>query len=233
MLDGREAARRFPMISLSGNPVLYQPDSGIVHAERALEAFRDGARAAGAIIREQATVTHLDLSGADAVIRLEGETIRARVAVITAGAWAKDLLGQIGYELDVRPTRETVAYFDMEGLVPPTLVEWGDPAAYSLLDPRTGGLKAGEHVAGPTTDPNEEGIVHEGSVERIAAWVGERFPHAKPVPIHSETCIYTNTPDEHFVLDRRGPFVVGSPCSGHGFKFAPLIGQRLATLAAR
>ena len=59
----------------------------------------------------------------------------------------------------------------------------------------------------------------------------QRFPHARPAPTGAETCLYTNTPDDHFVLKRHGPVVVGSPCSGHGFKFAPLIGQRLADLA--
>jgi len=51
------------------------------------------------------------------------------------------------------------------------------------------------------------------------------------IPHVTETCIYTNTADESFILERRGPFVIGSPCSGHGFKFAPLIGERLAALA--
>ena len=50
--------------------------------------------------------------------------------------------------------------------------------------------------------------------------------------LRAETCLYTNTADERFVLERRGNLVVGSPCSGHGFKFAPLIGERLAALAA-
>jgi sarcosine oxidase len=69
------------------------------------------------------------------------------------------------------------------------------------------------------------------SVSRLSAWVAERYPKADPEPYLTQTCLYTNTPDEHFVLDRRGPLVVGSPCSGHGFKFAPLIGERLAALA--
>jgi sarcosine oxidase len=81
-------------------------------------------------------------------------------------------------------------------------------------------------------DPDHEAMVDEESVTRLTAWVTERFPSAELLPQQTETCLYTNTPDDHFILERRGPVVVGSACSGHGFKFAPLIGQRLAGLAA-
>ena len=63
----------------------------------------------------------------------------------------------------------------------------------------------------------------------MGTWAGRRFTGLRPAG--SETCLYTTTPDEDFVLDRMGPVVVGSACSGHGFKFAPLIGECLAALA--
>ena len=68
-------------------------------------------------------------------------------------------------------------------------------------------------------------------VERITAWANETYRLAGPEPVGAETCMYTTTPDESFILERGGRFVVGSPCSGHGFKFAPAIGERLAALA--
>jgi sarcosine oxidase len=60
--------------------------------------------------------------------------------------------------------------------------------------------------------------------------VSERFPAAEPAPAALDTCLYTSTEDERFVLERRGRYVVGSACSGHGFKFAPAVGKRLADL---
>jgi sarcosine oxidase len=69
-------------------------------------------------------------------------------------------------------------------------------------------------------------------VERVAEWVSRTYPDADPDPVAAETCIYTTTPDEHFILERRGRVVIGSACSGHGFKFAPAIGTRLARMAA-
>jgi sarcosine oxidase len=61
--------------------------------------------------------------------------------------------------------------------------------------------------------------------------VADWFPGLDPTPVHTAECLYTTTPDESFVLDRVGPIVLGSACSGHGFKFAPLIGRQLADLA--
>jgi len=67
-------------------------------------------------------------------------------------------------------------------------------------------------------------------VATIAAWVLRTLP-VDPQPVEADTCIYTSTADESFVLERRGRIVIGSPCSGHGFKFAPAVGRRLAALA--
>jgi sarcosine oxidase len=64
----------------------------------------------------------------------------------------------------------------------------------------------------------------------IVGWTGRRLSSV-PRLLRTETCLYTTTPDEDFVIDRVGPLVVASPCSGHGFKFAPLIGEALADLA--
>ena len=68
-------------------------------------------------------------------------------------------------------------------------------------------------------------------VEEIAEWTASRFPAADPDPVGAQSCFYTTTDDERFILERHGRIVVGSACSGHGFKFAPAVGKRLAALA--
>jgi sarcosine oxidase len=65
---------------------------------------------------------------------------------------------------------------------------------------------------------------------KVTHYVRGRFARHRATGA-TDTCLYTNTPDEDFVLDRRGPMVIGSPCSGHGFKFTPLVGRILADLA--
>ena len=230
MLDANAARDRFPFLSLPEGSALYQPDSGVVLADATVAACARLAAEAGATVTEEARVLGLEPHDDHVVLRTARGDLAASVVVITAGGWAKGLLEGAGVILPVRPTRETIAYFDFDGPSTPTLVEWGDPAIYSLPSPGQG-IKAGQHIAGPNTDPDEEGRVNQESVETVSRWVAERYPSAARRPHLAETCIYTNTEDEHFVLERRGRIVVGSPCSGHGFKFAPLIGERLAALA--
>src|SRR5204862_472332 len=105
------------------------------------------------------------------------------------------------------------------------LDEYGVP--HRLLDKD----EVGAHAAGAEADTETEAPPDPAIVERIASWVRERFPEVAPDPVDAQSCLYTTTADEHFVLERRGRVVVGSACSGHGFKFAPAVGRRLADLA--
>jgi sarcosine oxidase len=225
-----DAADRWPFMDLShAERILLQPDAGVLAADDAVRAFASGAMKSGATIYEETPVQEIDVDGDAATIRAAGQHYVGETVVVTAGAWAKSLLESVDIDLPVRPTRETVAYWNL-GDRPPALVEWGDPSVYSLWS-SVHGLKAGEHIAGPDTDPDEPGSVNDESVDRLSKWIATRFPGVDPEPVHTETCLYTNTADESFILERHGRVVVGSPCSGHGFKFAPLIGKRLAALA--
>jgi sarcosine oxidase len=129
-------------------------------------------------------------------------------------------------------TRETTSYFALEDAddLPSVIDGTSTGIAYALAAPGAG-LKAGLHHAGPRADPNRPGEPDPGLVAAAAEWVAERFPAAGQDPLRAETCLYTNTRDESFVLERHGRVVVGSACSGHGFKFAPVVGARLARLA--
>jgi monomeric sarcosine oxidase len=230
MLTPAEAGRRFPTTSFpEGADVLFQPDGGIALADRAVESFVASAIRNGAALFERTRAVELDV-GPGAAVHTESGTFLADVVVVTAGGWAKGLLAPVGIDIPTRVSRETVAFFRHEGAQPPTVVEWRVPHIYGLPSPGQG-IKAGEHIAGPTVDPDERGGFDPEAVARLAEWVRARFPDAEAQPHYSETCLYTNTPDESFILERIGAFVVGSPCSGHGFKFAPAIGERLADLA--
>jgi sarcosine oxidase len=233
-LTGAEVAKRWPIAVEPTEPALFQPDGGVTRADRAYAAFLRGARAAGADVREEQSVTAIKV-GDDAVsVVTEAETIRARAVVVTAGAWARRLLEPLGFELPVTVTRETVTYFALERAEElPTLIDDISPSrigSYGLAAPGVG-LKAGLHRSGPVVDPNTSGDPDPDIVRDAAAWVARRYPQAHPEPISAETCLYTCTPDEDFVLERRGRLVVGSACSGHGFKFAPVVGETLAALA--
>ena len=212
-VDREEAERRYPIRVPEGSFTVVQPEAGIVRADRALAAL------AGELDVRVGVRAHPDELDADAV-------------VVTAGSWVNELLDE---PLPVRVTRETVCYFrPEEGRPIPSVVSFKPERhthdMYSLHDPLYG-LKVGAHHAGPEADPNVPGEPEPELVERITAWARDTYRLAEPEPVAAETCMYTTTPDETFVLERRGRVVVGSPCSGHGFKFAPAIGERLAALA--
>ena len=150
--------------------------------------------------------------------------------VLTVGPWVRHFIP----DLPVGTTRETVAYFRREGEPLPVVAQL-DPETrghliFSLHDPLHG-LKAGVHHAGAVAGPDEPGEPDAAVVERVSEWIARTYPDADPDPVAVETCMYTTTADEQFILERRGKVVIGSPCSGHGFKFAPIIGNRLAAMA--
>ena len=95
-----------------------------------------------------------------------------------------------------------------------------------------GAVKIGEHGRGMvTTGDGRDGIVSPAARDRVRAFVRQRLGGLDPSPVGEVTCLYTSTASEDFILDRYGPFVVCSPCSGHGAKFAPLVGEIVADLA--
>jgi sarcosine oxidase len=218
LLDPGAARERWPVGVPDGWSALFQPEAGIIRADLAHRAFVERAVAHGVQLREHTRV--------DSV-----EDVDAAAVVVTAGPWATRFFP----DLPVKVTRETVAYFRREGAPLPSVVQL-DPetrghALYSLHDP-VHGLKAGAHHAGATADPDEDGDPDPALVGRVVEWVSRTYLDAEPEPVAAETCIYTTTADEGFILERRGRVVIGSPCSGHGFKFAPAIGARLARMAA-
>ena len=115
-----------------------------------------------------------------------------------------------------------VAYFELEGETPSVVAEvvTRGHGFYSLHDPAHG-LKVGSHKRGTPADPDVVAGPDPALVAEIAEWTGERFPRAKPEPMGAESCFYTATDDERFIIERHGRIVVGSACSGHAFKFAP------------
>jgi sarcosine oxidase len=221
VLDPAELERRFGIRAPEGWLGMLQPSAGYALADRALAAFRSGVENRGGRVVFESTVESL-------------QELEAGAIVVTAGPWARPLLAGAGIELPVVETRETVAYFRLDRETPTpsvvTMIHHGH-GFYSLFDP-VYGLKAGHHKSGLLADPDEEGTPDPAIVEEVTAWAGRTFPLNEPQPVGAETCFYTNTDDDRFILERHGRIVVGSACSGHGFKFAPAIGERLAALAA-
>lgn len=229
ILDAREMADRFPGLTIGARSGLWSPDTGVLAAERSVAAML---AASGAQVRRPVTVLRIDHDDDGATLHTQGGLVHARTAIVTAGAWNGPLLAAAGIDLPLQVTQEQVFHFPGgEGL--PVFIERAALFRY-MVPPMHGapGAKVGEHTAGDRTTADERsGLIEPAGAERVRDWVAAAMPALTPQPVQSGTCLYTMTPDEDFIVDAKGPIVFASPCSGHGFKFAPLIGQMLAALA--
>lgn len=239
LLTAGEAARRWPGFAFDG-PVLFHPEAGVVDADRAVRAMITAAVTAGARAVVRTPVVKIDRRGAGARVHLAGGTTRvADVVVVAAGAWLPDLLRDVVALPPLRVTQQQAFHFPRRdpGADWPVFVYKGpDAQVYGLPAGRDGGpdgaIKMAEHDAGRTTTADgRDFAIDPASRDRLLGLLGTRFPGLRPAPFAPASCLYTSTANEDFLIDRAGPIVVCSPCSGHGAKFAPLIGEIAATLA--
>jgi sarcosine oxidase len=233
-LSADDAERRFGVNPPPEGPLLHQPDAGVIGADRARAALVRVAGEAGASLHEGEHVQSIAERG-DSLEIDTGHHHRWRCssAIVAAGPWNGELLARAGIELPLEVSSQSVAYFSVtdRSTKPVTLMAFEGDEPYACWDPERG-LKAALHARGPVVDPEETPReVERRAIARVVDWVGARFPRIAGEPTAVETCLYTNTPDERFVLERRGRIVIASACNGHGFQFAPETGERLARLA--
>ncbi|MEH0580724.1 MULTISPECIES: FAD-dependent oxidoreductase [Streptomyces] len=239
LLTPEEASERWPYIRITG-PVLYHPEAGVVDADRTVavcvrRAIEHGAQA---IIGTRVTGIDVQDTPEQVLLRTEdGREIVAETVVLAAGPWLPEL--GLPFSLpQLEVTQQQVFHYrQREPAVPwPTLIWDGDLHLYGLPSGSDGGplptVKVAEHDRGtPTTARTRTGVVDPSSRARVSGFVRDRLPGLEPDPVAEASCLYTITADEDFVVDRHGPFVIASPCSGHGAKFAPLTGAMAADLA--
>ena len=238
LIPAEAAAERWPGILFGNDPVMFHPDGGVIDPERAMAAMRRIAAARGAQICYGSPVLSVEADDAGAAVHTADRSWRAPVVIVAAGAWLEPLLGgQVPLpplvvtqvqafhfvpRADVRPWPVFICYDEV--------IMYGLPAGRDGEVP--GAVKVGEHGHGTvTTGDGRDGIVSPAARERVRAFVRQRLGGLDPEPVGEVTCLYTWTASEDFILDRYGPFVVCSPCSGHGAKFAPLVGEIAADLA--
>jgi sarcosine oxidase len=232
LLSAAEAAARFPAVSIGG-PALLEPESAVIAADTALAVLA----AAVPEIRTGVRVLRLSDDGRQVSVRTSAGTVAARIAMITAGPWSGALLATLGVPLPSRPTLEQVAYLRPAGAaageaVAPIFICHADRAPYGLPVPASPLYKIGIHPSGPPTDPDAQDQSGDAYLlGKLAEIARQYLPGYDPEPAAAERCVYDNSPDEDFVVDRIGNVVVGSGTSGHGFKFGPLFGEWLADLA--
>ncbi len=235
-LTAAAATERWPGMRFAGD-VLYQPDAGRCHADDTVRALLDTAVAHGAQTRFGHAVTSIGRQHDDVVVRTAAdEEYRASVVVVAAGAWVNKVAGRVVPLPPMKVTQEQVFHFPpvvgAGGATSwPSFIHHRDPAIYGLETPGEG-VKVAEHHTGAVVDPDTRSfaIDPEGAA-RVSEYVSAWLPGLDPTPVSATTGLYTSTPTQDFHITREGPIVVVSACSGHGFKFTPLIGRMAAELA--
>jgi sarcosine oxidase len=236
-LSARAVRERFPAYAVPDDHVaVYEPRAGFLEPEAAVEATLALAAEAGAALRFDEPVLELD----GTVLRTGHGTYAADRIVVAAGPWLPDLLpGLAGAFTVARQPLLWLAPQEPELFGPdrfPIFVwEWQPGWAFYGFPDVGDGFKVAVHHHGEPTTPNAvERELRGEDEETIRALVRRFFPAGDGALREAAVCLYTNTPDEHFVIDRLPEderVIVASPCSGHGFKFAPAIGEVLADLA--
>jgi len=245
-LDRAEIMHRFPQFALPENTLgFYQTDYGLIAADRTLSTLASKLLLHGATIAESESVQQLRASGDGVEVRTEKGKYHGERLVLAAGPWIGPLTRQLGLALPLTVTKELSTYYkptDMEAFMPGRFPIFrhhltGGTARWGVGFPifEHVGVKMVMDCAGPVVDPDDPDrtpvAVQQDEAREYAAGI---LPTLGGDIIETETCLYTMTPDEHFIIDRHPDFpqiVIASPCSGAGFKFAPLIGRILADLA--
>jgi sarcosine oxidase len=224
MLTPAQARERWPGFAFGDDDqILYHPEGGVIDADRAIRAMQRLAAERGADIRYGTRVTSL-------------EEVEAETVVVAAGAWTGPLLSE-HVKLPLTVTQMTAFHYRPAAMHDwPTFIYYGPGSqepVYGLPSgsDAPGAIKVGVHGMGTITTGDDR----DGKPDpRVRSWAQQvvrmKVPGLEPEPIAELTCLYTSTPSEDFILDRRGAIVVVSACSGHGAKFAPLTGEIAADL---
>ena len=243
ILSADAVRQRFPAFHPRDDMIgVWEPRAGILDPEQCIGAALTVARAHGAEVHENEVVTHFDDGAHGVTVTTTHGQYRARSFVISVGAWTTDLLADLRLPLTVQ--RNVQFWFEPLRCVeqfaadafPIFIAEYTENAAAWYGFPDVGdGLKLALHHYGETVDPNTvDRTVGAHEVDVVRDILARYMPDANGRLTSSAVCLYTNAPDEHFVIGRHPQHervIVASPCSGHGFKFASVLGEVLANLA--
>ncbi|XP_061246559.1 peroxisomal sarcosine oxidase [Bos javanicus] len=250
-LSSEELKQRFPNIRLARGEVgLLEVSGGVLYADKALRALQDAIRQLGGIVHDGEKVVEIK-PGLPVMVKTTSRSYQAKSLIITAGPWTNRLLRPLGAELPLQTLRINVCYWQEK--VPgsysvsqafPCFMGLGLSLAphhiYGLPSREYPGLMKVCYHHGNNADPEERDCPAAFSdiqdVHILSGFVRDHLPDLQPEPAVMEHCMYTNTPDGHFVLDKHPKYdniVIGAGFSGHGFKLSPVVGKILYELSMK
>lgn len=242
VLTAQETRQRFPGYGLPDNyRVVYQPDAGFVASERAILAHASLAVSAGAELHAREKVLDIEPGNGRVVVTTDQGRYEAGRVIVSAGGWISDLIPALktkavperqvlGWFLPHKPELFRPEVFPVSNILSEVghfyqFPSWGIPG-FKI------GLYHHFHETGHADALSREPT--PADEEALRKGIRHMFPDADGPTLRLAACLFTNTPDEHFVIDTlpgAPEVIVASPCSGHGFKFASVVGEVLADLA--
>jgi sarcosine oxidase len=241
LLNAIEMGRLYPQHQLdAGDVAVLDEQAGFLRPERSVAAAASRAEALGARLLAETRVTSVESSGGGVVIETSRGRFAAERALVAAGPWTSKLLPQLGLPLEVE--RQVMAWFavdDPASFAPqrfPIFISEMAGGRFRYGFPSTDGrsIKIAVHHEGTHADPDSiDREVGEADLLPIRDFARERLRGVTAEVVDARVCLYTNTDDERFIatspIDMPGVTVL-SACSGHGFKFAPVMGELMADL---
>jgi sarcosine oxidase len=236
-----ELRRRFPQFEPpAGSVGVFEPTAGILAPEECIRAFLDEAAAGGVELRFEEPVLDWRVDGGEIVVESAVESYRARRLLLAAGAWLPEQADGFGLEIE----RQVMHWFEpleadllTADRFPIFLIEEPEGGLWYGLPDCGDGIKIAIHHDGEATSAAElRREVDDADIRRVRDLLSTRLPVADGAHLDSTVCMYTNTADGHFVIDRHPDYpqvTLASVCSGHGFKFASVVGDLLADLLTR
>ena len=245
VLRHEELRRRFPQFVLNrGEIAVYEPGAGYLIPEDCIRAHLQLATRYGADLQFNEKVLSWSVHDDHVEVQTSNGRYEAGQLVIAAGPWANESLREV---FPLRVTRQVMAWFQpragLSAFLPerfPIYIaedpEGSEPVyGFPAIDGPDGGMKAAVHGSDVVCTPeNVDRAVHDADAERIMRLLRTRIPGMAGEMIRAKTCLYTMSPDEHFIIGAHpgGPLcTVACGFSGHGFKFASVVGEILADMA--
>jgi monomeric sarcosine oxidase len=242
MLDASDVAEQYPGFAIPPNAqAVYERDAGYLLVEQCVLAHLKIATTAGAELRTDQEVVSWSQEQDGVTVVTKTDTWHADKLVITAGAWAKNLLA--GLDISLRVVRKHLHWYACDQPLyhhdqgcPVFFYETDDSYFYGFprMDPR--GVKVAEHSGGTEIQNplSDDKSVEPTDRERIERFLAQCLPGVSRQATDHAVCYYTRSPDEHFIVDRHPQYdrvCFAAGLSGHGFKFTNVLGEALADLA--
>lgn len=246
MLESEEVEERWPGIVMpAGYVACFEPTSGVIFSEKAIRAYRNLALSHGANLLPYTQVERLVIEPSSITIQTNNGTYYGEKAIVTAGAWSKQLLATVGLTLPLQPTRKAIGWFQAEKRLfaaqrfPAFVFNFPDETYYGFPCFDEQGLKIGCHHGGQRVQPDQVDRHFGADKEdegKLRRFLETYMPQAAGKLTKGGICLYNMTPDEHFIIDlhpEHNHVIIATGFSGHGFKFASSIGECLSEIISR